>query len=131
MVSVACPQCQSTAVRLSPRRSWKRAVSELVGCFRMRCLACDHRWTFYVGLLDDWRHAQCPRCLNTSLDTWSLKHYTPGLGAGLKLFFGASRVRCERCRHNFAAFRPVREVYTAPTPVNVPATSPERLTASV
>jgi hypothetical protein len=46
--------------------------------------------------------------LRTDLDTWSRKHYNPGLLANFLITFGARQYRCGICRRNFVSFRPKR-----------------------
>ena len=42
------------------------------------------------------------------LTVWSEQYYRAPFSITLKIAFGARRVRCEACRHNFASFRAVK-----------------------
>ena len=109
-----CPHCNSRKFRVLRARSWKDRVAEYLGSFRLRCADCgtNYRKTWSPK---DYLYAKCPKCLRTDLTFWSPQYYRPPLVVSLKLAFGARRLRCEVCRHNFASFRLLRTRYRRPS----------------
>ncbi|MCS7024310.1 MAG: hypothetical protein NZV14_05880 [Bryobacteraceae bacterium] len=111
---VTCPACGSRHVRHSKSLSvWEKLVS-VFGRYTLRCKDCHHRFATRVWKFADLRWTRCPRCYRTDLTTWSEEHYVARWRTQILLSFGAKRVRCEACRFNFAAFRPVKERYRFP-----------------
>lgn len=105
---VCCSECGSSSVRSAPSHSLASKIGEFVGYFRVRCEDCGHRWLAYLGLLHDPLAAKCPKCYRTNLTSWNPKYYTPSLLTRIYIALGARRVRCERCRYNFASMKPIR-----------------------
>lgn len=110
----SCPRCGSRKFRLQKSRSWIDKLAEYLGTFRLRCLDCgynyDQKWKF-----KDYLYAKCPRCLRMDLTYWSEQYYRAPLSITWKIAFGAKRIRCEACRHNFASFRLLKQKYKKPS----------------
>lgn len=111
---VNCPECGSHRVRHSKHLSFRERVASLFGRHTLRCKECHHRFEAKVWRVADVRWARCPRCYRKDLTIWSEEHYLPKWWTSVLLNFGAKRLRCERCRYNFAGFRPVKEWYRFP-----------------
>jgi DNA-directed RNA polymerase subunit RPC12/RpoP len=108
-LDVACPQCGSRDARTARARSFGDRLRQLIGVYNLVCKRCEAR---YQGSL--WnprllRYARCPKCLRTTLSTWSEHYYIPSRWTIFKLRIGASPYRCEWCRCNFASFRARKE----------------------
>src|SRR5205807_847102 len=104
-LEVRCPECGTRDVRTSHARSFADRLRALVGIYNVKCKRCDAR---FRGAL--WNplllfYARCPRCLRTELSKWSEEHYNPPTLTIAKLRLGASPLRCDFCRCNFASFR--------------------------
>ncbi len=111
---VTCPYCESSNVRTAHAHGFWERLQELTGIYPFRCRDCGNRFKDDpLGFLS-FTFAKCPRCLRSDLTTWDAKHYRAPLSAQLKLWLGASRWRCEPCRHNFASWRPRRKKYARP-----------------
>lgn len=118
---VVCPVCDSHTVKAARPRGFRERLLTLFGYQAAHCLACHHYFlALPTGGWGNVTYARCPRCLRMDLSTWDPKYYRTSRWSALKLWFGASRWRCEPCRHNFVSFRPRREKYVRPgaTPPN-------------
>jgi len=120
-MELTCPGCGSESARLSRRRGLVDKLVEIVGIYALRCNDCHLRFHREVWKISDLIYAKCPRCCRMELGTWSEKYCTPSFLVRLKIYFGALRIRCERCRCNFASFRKVKHPYKARRTVQSPA----------
>jgi DNA-directed RNA polymerase subunit RPC12/RpoP len=109
---VACPRCGSRFLRDSHPRNFGEIVRRLWFVAPLRCLDCKTRFVASTLILSDLQFARCPACYRMDLNGWTGKSYTPPFLMGLKIRFGATRFRCEYCRHNFASFRKRKEPFT-------------------
>jgi DNA-directed RNA polymerase subunit RPC12/RpoP len=108
-MTVACPRCNSKRLRILRHHGLMGIVQRIAGIERVVCRDCGAKFQQSVLGIGDLLYAKCPRCFRTDLSTWDLRHYSPRLGIRMKLKFGAQRFRCDRCRMNFASFRPRQE----------------------
>jgi hypothetical protein len=87
-------------------------LQSLAGILPFRCRQCGTRFRTLIWDLRSWRYARCPKCLGTELSRWSEHYYNAPLGDRLLVGLGATRYRCELCRHNFASFRACKEKFS-------------------
>ncbi len=107
-IALRCGRCGSVNIRRARLQGFWEGLQTILGRYPFRCRDCQYR--FRVGILQFSQlfYAKCPRCLRTDLDTWSRKHYNPGLLANFFITFGAHQYRCTICRYNFVSFLPRR-----------------------
>lgn len=103
---INCPSCGSKRVRHSQVQGVGEWIATLLGRPMLRCKDCQRRFTADVWVLGDLRYARCPRCYRLDLTSWSPEHYFARGWVKVLLMFGARRLRCDYCRHNFAGYRP-------------------------
>lgn len=111
-IDVACPECGARDLRTSRPRSFRERVAEWFGVYNVACRRCDARFRGSLWKPSMVRYARCPKCLRTTLSTWSEQYYNPPTWTVLKLRLGATPYRCDKCRCNFASFRACRERYS-------------------
>lgn len=106
-----CPNCRSSNVRRSRRRTLREWWRSFFGKFNFRCLDCGTR--FEEAILDEriFKYAYCPACHRLDLSSWNPENYHVSWWHKLRLQFGAKPYRCEPCRRNFTSFRPRAERY--------------------
>ncbi len=98
-----------------------RLLFTLVGGYSARCRDCSHTFVARPFRLTHIVWAKCPRCYRLDLSMWDPEYYRSSAWMNLKVFFGANRWRCERCRVNFVSFRPRKLRYVRPTATEEPA----------
>ena len=107
-----CPFCSGHSLRESKIRGAAEWLRSLAGILPFRCRQCGTRFSTSLWDLRSWRYARCPKCLGTELSRWSEQYYNAPLGVRLLVGMGATRYRCEFCRHNFASFRACKERFS-------------------
>jgi hypothetical protein len=108
---IRCPKCDSRDIRYSYLSTPKERLASLIGYRPLRCRECRERFVARIWDPANLPYAQCPKCLNMSLATWSPRHYHVTAWRAFRMFFGASPYRCEPCRCNFVSFRPRKYKY--------------------
>ena len=81
-------------------------MRKALGGYPLRCQDCEHRFWVSILMFSKIPFAKCPLCLGFTLTTWDPKQYRLSRWRKLMLKMGAHRYRCNRCRFNFASFRP-------------------------
>lgn len=107
-----CPACGGHSLRASKLRGAAERLRSLIGILPFRCRQCATRFSTPLWDLRSWKYARCPMCMGTELSRWSEHYYNTTPVVRLLVAFGASRYRCEFCRHNFASFRACRERFS-------------------
>jgi hypothetical protein len=111
-MSTACPKCGSRFIRPSRTRNSEEQRAKLRLISPFRCLDCKVRFFAPTLVWEDLFFAKCPACRRMDLNGWTGKTYKPPLWVAIKIVFGATRLRCEYCRLNFASFRKRKEAFT-------------------
>lgn len=101
-----CPRCESYNCHRSHRKMRERLLS-LLGLLPWRCEDCRKR--FYARLVPPrfLLRARCPQCGNLELEPIRRSRLQGRPLAQLATYLGAKALRCEGCRENFAAWRPL------------------------
>jgi DNA-directed RNA polymerase subunit RPC12/RpoP len=121
-----CPICGGRKVRSERTRGLREKLLALAGYFAFRCLSCSARFLDKPLGLASTAYARCPKCYRFDLSTWDPSRYRTTTWISIRLWFGAHRWRCERCRINFASWRPRRQKYVRPTALDPsPPPSPD------
>ena len=107
-----CPSCGGHNLRTSKMRGLVERLRSLVGYCPFRCRQCGTRFHTLLWDFGSWKYARCPSCLGTELSHWSEHYYNAPLSVRLLVGLGATRYRCEVCRHNFASFRLRKERFS-------------------
>jgi C4-type Zn-finger protein len=107
-MAITCPECGGNNVRMSKWKNFFEKILDLFGMPPMRCLDCDYRWKHSLWRLRETLNARCPRCYRLELVNWEETYYHIPKSWKIMLAFGAKKVRCKPCRHNFVSFRFVR-----------------------
>ncbi|MGO9240084.1 MAG: hypothetical protein ACLQBJ_04660 [Bryobacteraceae bacterium] len=109
-----CPYCGAMRVRVAHVHTLGDYWRLLHGSFPARCAECSARFIIRGPGFGALFNAECPRCLRQDLSTWDPRHYHATFWMRVRLFFGASRWRCEACRCNFISFLRRKEKYVPP-----------------
>ena len=104
---IACPECHSTEVRRSRRRSLEDHAFGFVGILPWRCESCALRYHARPVPLRHFFYAHCSLCRNMDLERISFEH-VPGMGSVLGRILRLSALRCDPCRHKFLSLRPLK-----------------------
>jgi hypothetical protein len=112
-MSMACPECGGRKLRLSKVRGVLERIGTIFGVYPMKCSECHERFYSRIWNISHLLFAKCPRCHKMDLSKWSDHHYHAPVSLQIQLALGAQRRRCVYCRHNFASWRPLKEVYDA------------------
>ena len=107
-----CPKCGSRDIRVSSQMSLGEKLRSVFGKFPVRCRRCSSRFESTIWKPSMARYAKCPRCYRTELSRWNVDHYDVPTRIRIKLGLGASPLRCEHCRCNFASFKPCHERFS-------------------
>ncbi len=103
-----CPQCKGANIRPSLLRGPGDYVRSLIQIYPYRCRDCRrrfHRWAFDPRTM---LYASCKRCGTPVLHRVPRRKVTESTFLrALTLIFGFRAYRCERCRNNFFAIRPM------------------------
>ena len=129
---MACPECGGRKLRLSRIRGIFERCGTIFGVYPIKCSDCSARFHSRIWNLNHLLFAKCPRCHKMDLAKWSDHHYHAPFSLRLKINLGGRRRRCVYCRHNFASWRPLKEVYNAQkridrSQVRTPVSSPEEI----
>ena len=102
-----CPNCYSTNVRRSRRRSLADYLYYgLAGVLPWRCKASELRFHARHVPLRHLLYAHCRICGNQELQRIS-GEYVPGAAAFLGRLLGVRALRCAPCRNKFFSIRPM------------------------
>jgi len=101
----SCPRCGSDNVRTSRERGFLERVAALLGVQKVRCRACEHRYSDHPWRPPDVFYARCPACASMILRDWSEKYYLPPFYKRALTYIGWKQQRCEICRINFVSLR--------------------------
>jgi hypothetical protein len=106
---VICPRCGSYGCSRSHRRKLEYLLV-VFGILPWRCVGCRRRFYARRVPLRYLVYAHCSRCGNLALETIRREKLARQWGARVALWLGARPLRCDDCRNDFAAWRPLRRM---------------------
>ena len=102
-----CPRCEHYGCLRSHRRKIEYLLS-VFGILPWRCVDCQKRFYARRVPVRFMLYAHCRHCGNLNLMTIRREKLARELESRVAMWLGARPVRCDDCRNDFAAWRPVR-----------------------
>lgn len=107
-----CPRCGHYGCSRSHRRKLEYLLT-ILGILPWRCIECHKRFYARRVPLRYLVYAHCNRCGNLELQSIRREKLTREPLSRVALWLGARPVRCDDCRNDFAAWRPLRRLKPA------------------